>query len=381
MPQKKNPDAAELLRAKSPRITRPSRPLAGVLHALPLGYSKDLQEDKEALFDAADTIELGLEAAGGIIAGLRFDRERIAGPPATRWARRPRSPTCWSAGDAVPRGARRRRRAGAGGPRRGPRSPTSATRRARGYSDLLDGEFYEVLGRIAGSTRRSRSAGRRRPGSPSSSRRPRCALERGVWRSAGRAPEPTPRALGPAFFERSVHDVARELIGCALLFDEVGGVIVETESYERDDPACHAYGGPTPRTGPLRSARARLRLPLLWNPLLLNAVGEPDGNAAAVLVRALEPLWGIETMAERRGLGDPPARALLRAGEADRGARRRPRDEQRPASTAPRSNSPPPPRSGAPAVVTGPRIGIKAGAELPWRFCAAGSRLPLATAG
>jgi argininosuccinate lyase len=78
MPQKKNPDAAELLRAKAPRVTASLTRLLGVLHALPLAYSKDLQEDKEALFDAVDTIELCLEAAERMLAGLRFDRERLA---------------------------------------------------------------------------------------------------------------------------------------------------------------------------------------------------------------------------------------------------------------------------------------------------------------
>ena len=78
MPQKKNPDAAELLRAKAPRIASGFSTLAGVLHALPLAYSKDLQEDKEALFDAVDNLELALRAADGMLAGLSFVRERLA---------------------------------------------------------------------------------------------------------------------------------------------------------------------------------------------------------------------------------------------------------------------------------------------------------------
>ncbi len=78
MPQKKNPDAAELLRAKAPRVASSMAGLLGVLHALPLAYSKDLQEDKEALFDAVDTLELCLEAAERMLDGLRFDRERMA---------------------------------------------------------------------------------------------------------------------------------------------------------------------------------------------------------------------------------------------------------------------------------------------------------------
>ena len=77
MPQKKNPDAAELLRAKAPRVVGHLAALHGVMHALPLTYNKDLQEDKEHLFDAVDTIELALAAATGMIAGVRFDRERL----------------------------------------------------------------------------------------------------------------------------------------------------------------------------------------------------------------------------------------------------------------------------------------------------------------
>jgi len=78
MPQKKNPDAAELLRAKAPRIAAGFSTLAGVLHGLPLAYSKDLQEDKEALFDAVDNLEVSLAAASTMLSGLTFDRERLA---------------------------------------------------------------------------------------------------------------------------------------------------------------------------------------------------------------------------------------------------------------------------------------------------------------
>ena len=78
MPQKKNPDAAELLRAKAPRIVAHLSALHGVLHALPLTYNKDLQEDKEHLFDAVDTLDLCLAAATGMIRGARFNREPMA---------------------------------------------------------------------------------------------------------------------------------------------------------------------------------------------------------------------------------------------------------------------------------------------------------------
>jgi argininosuccinate lyase len=78
MPQKKNPDAAELLRAKAPRVASGFLTLTGVMHGLPLAYSKDLQEDKEALFDAVDSLELCLEAAERMLGGLSFHRERLA---------------------------------------------------------------------------------------------------------------------------------------------------------------------------------------------------------------------------------------------------------------------------------------------------------------
>jgi argininosuccinate lyase len=77
MPQKKNPDAAELLRAKAPRVVGHLAAFHGVLHALPLTYNKDLQEDKEHIFDAADTLELTLAAATGMVGGVRFARERL----------------------------------------------------------------------------------------------------------------------------------------------------------------------------------------------------------------------------------------------------------------------------------------------------------------
>ena len=82
MPQKKNPDAAELLRAKAPRVAAHLVALHGVLHGLPLTYNKDMQEDKEHLFDAADTLDLCLQAATGMLTGISFDRERLAGAAA-----------------------------------------------------------------------------------------------------------------------------------------------------------------------------------------------------------------------------------------------------------------------------------------------------------
>ncbi|HEX3240292.1 MAG TPA: argininosuccinate lyase [Solirubrobacterales bacterium] len=77
MPQKKNPDSAELLRAKSPRVAASYATLLGVMHALPLTYGKDMQEDKEPLFDAIDTVEACLEVTAGMLEGIAFDRERM----------------------------------------------------------------------------------------------------------------------------------------------------------------------------------------------------------------------------------------------------------------------------------------------------------------
>ena len=97
-------------------------------------------------------------------------------------------------------------------------------------------------------------------------------------------------AAARRFFDRSVHAVARELVGCRLFFDGVGGTIVETESYERDDPACHAYVGLTDRTEVLFGPPGLAYVYLSYGiHSLLNFVAEPEGDAAAVLIRALEP--------------------------------------------------------------------------------------------
>jgi DNA-3-methyladenine glycosylase len=101
-------------------------------------------------------------------------------------------------------------------------------------------------------------------------------------------------ALGPDFYVRSVQEVARDLVGCTLMYGDCGGVIVETESYERDDPACHAYVGRTARNEVLFGPPGRAYVYLSYGiHSLLNAVAEPDGQAAAVLIRALQPTAGL----------------------------------------------------------------------------------------
>jgi DNA-3-methyladenine glycosylase len=175
------------------------------------------------------------------------------------------------------------------------------------------------------------------------------------------------------FFDRSVHEVARELIGCRLFFRGCGGTIVETESYEREDPACHAYVGLTPRTrvlfGPPGIAYVYLSYGIHS---LLNAVCEPEGEAAAVLIRALEPTAGLERMRGRRGergeqeLCSGPGRLTeaLGIGLAE--------------NEADLTRDPfcllGPLNGERPALLAGPRVGITKAVERPWRYCAAGSR-------
>ena len=104
------------------------------------------------------------------------------------------------------------------------------------------------------------------------------------------------------FFARSVHEVAPDLIGCRLLFDGVGGTIVETEAYEREDPASHSFVGLTERTKVMFGPPGRAYVYLSYGiHSLLNFVCEPEGDAAAVLIRALAPTTGVETMRARRG--------------------------------------------------------------------------------
>ena len=183
----------------------------------------------------------------------------------------------------------------------------------------------------------------------------------------------TPRAgrLGEDFFARSVHQVARDLIGCRLFFEGVGGVIVETESYERDDPACHAYVGITDRTEVIFGPPGRAYVYLSYGiHSLLNAVAEPEGEAAAVLIRALQPTTGLETMRARRGerpdgeLCSGPGKLTEALGI---GLERNGADLSRDPFLFLA------PEGSAPEVVTGPRIGITKAVERPWRFCAAGS--------
>lgn len=179
-------------------------------------------------------------------------------------------------------------------------------------------------------------------------------------------------SLGPDFYDRPVVDVARDLVGCVLEHGPCSGVIVETEAYHHTEPACHAYVGLTARTSVLYREPGTAYVYRSYGiHALVNAVCEGYDVGAAVLVRALEPLTGLELMRERRGQEDVEAlcsgpgkltQALgieleLNASSLVTG----------PLRILPRVLD-------APDLVASGRIGITKAVELPWRFSLIGSR-------
>ena len=177
--------------------------------------------------------------------------------------------------------------------------------------------------------------------------------------------------LGRAFFARSVHEVAPELVGARLLFDGVGGTIVEVEAYDHEDPAAHGYRGQTARNasmfGPPGRAYVYRSYGIHW---CLNFVCEAEGIASAVLIRALEPTESLDAMRARRGLDEPrllcsgPGRlcqALGITGAHDGLPLDRPPFEVHS-------------RARNAEVLAGRRIGITRAADRPWRYGLAGSR-------
>ena len=175
----------------------------------------------------------------------------------------------------------------------------------------------------------------------------------------------------PIDFSASSVEVARRLIGASVLVDGVGGRIVETEAYDREDPASHTFAGPTTRNaamfGPPGHAYVYRSYGIHW---CLNFVCREAGHGAGVLIRALEPTVGLSTMRRRRGVDED---RLLCAGPG--------RLCQALAVTREHEGLPldvPPfelrPTAGPVVVVVGPRIGISKAMEMPWRFGLAGSR-------
>ena len=179
-----------------------------------------------------------------------------------------------------------------------------------------------------------------------------------------------PRRLTKAFFRRSVHEVAPDLIGATLLFNGVGGRLVEVEAYHHTDPAAHSYRGETARNavmfGPPGYTYVYRSYGSHW---CLNLVCEPKGSASAVLIRALEPTDGLPLMRRRRSLSElrllcaGPGRVCEALGitAAHNGLAL---DEPPFALFA---------RTGEAEVIAGPRIGITKAAEKPWRYGLKGS--------
>jgi DNA-3-methyladenine glycosylase len=187
------------------------------------------------------------------------------------------------------------------------------------------------------------------------------------------------------FYARPVLQVARELIGCVVEHAGLAGTIVETEAYHESEPACHAFAGVTPRTKTLFGDPGTAYVYRSYGiHALLNAVCEPRGVGAAVLIRALEPLSGIEEMRARRGRrpGGRGRDGLARLREQDLcsgpGKLTQALGIELSQNATSLLDGPVTIRLGQrrrsrPPVVVGTRIGITKAVELRWRFCAAGN--------
>jgi DNA-3-methyladenine glycosylase len=180
----------------------------------------------------------------------------------------------------------------------------------------------------------------------------------------------------PAFYDRPVLEVARDLIGCVVTHAECSGVIVETEAYHDSEPACHAFVGLTPRTATLFGPPGLAYVYISYGVhVMLNTVCEQEGVGAAVLIRALEPLTGIDIMASRRGMAVERERALCSGpGKLTQALGISLADNRCDLIRGPVVITARPAGWERPAISAGRRIGITRAVELPWRFCVTGSR-------
>jgi DNA-3-methyladenine glycosylase len=180
-----------------------------------------------------------------------------------------------------------------------------------------------------------------------------------------------PRPLRRSFFARDVNAVARDLIGVTMLFNGVGGRIVEVEAYHHTDPAAHSYNGQTPRNavmfGPPGYAYVYRSYGIHW---CVNFVCENEGSASAVLIRALEPTDGLAAMKRRRAIKDQrllcagPGRVCEALGII--GSHNGLALDKPPFALSARPDEV--------EIATGPRIGISKAVDLPWRYGLKGSR-------
>lgn len=182
--------------------------------------------------------------------------------------------------------------------------------------------------------------------------------------------------MEPAFYDRPVLDVARDLIGCVVTHGECSGIIVETEAYHDSEPACHAFKGLTPRTETLFGPPGRAYVYISYGVhVMLNAVSEAQGVGAAVLIRALEPRDGIPLMALRRGLDQLRVRDLCSGpGKLTQALGITLADNRDDLLRGPVRISARAAGWEDPPISPGRRIGITVAAELPWRFTVTGSR-------
>ena len=179
------------------------------------------------------------------------------------------------------------------------------------------------------------------------------------------------KPLTRAFFARSVHKVAPDLIGVTLQVDGVGGLIVEVEAYHHTEPAAHSFHGPTPRNqvmfGPPGFVYVYRSYGIHW---CVNFVCEREGSASAVLIRALQPTHGLAAMRRRRGLDDE--RALCSGpGKLTQALGITHKHNGLALDAAPFALQA---RASKPDIAVGVRIGLTKAVDLPWRYGLRGSK-------